>query len=179
MMKYAVVLTTMGRAKTELTRLRTRYGVYMKYSIEPHITVKFPFTLKTDINTFLTELGKMAVQTKPFTLILDGICYWEGSNNVAYVSVQNRLPVFNLHVAINSALKGLTMGDTTYDLQNFIPHLTISEHIPDDALPGIKRELIHYEPKYRVRMTSFTLFETKPNEKLEIWVHNRVFKFLE
>ncbi len=151
----------------------------MKYSIEPHVTVKYPFTLKTDINTILTKLGKVAVQTKPFTLILDGICYWEGSNNVAYVAVQNKLPVFNLHVAINSALKGLTIGDTSYDLQNFIPHLTISEHIPDDVLPSIKQELINYEPKYRVRMTSFTFFETKPNENLEIWVPNRVFNLLE
>ena len=71
------------------------------------------------------------------------------------------------------------MGDTTSDLQNFIPHLTISERIPNDALPVIKRELTHYEPKYRVRMTSFSLYETKPNEKLEIWVPNRVFKFSE
>lgn len=173
---YTVALTIKGKAKTGLTALHDRFGASMNYSIEPHVTVRFPFTLKTDIGTAEARLEEVAQQTRPFWLVLDGVRYWEGPNNVAYMAVRDRLPVFNLHVAITQALQGLIAGDTTYDLANFAPHLTISEHIPADALPALKKDLAAYEPKYRVRMTSFTLFAAEPNPKWEEWKVARVFR---
>jgi 2'-5' RNA ligase len=178
MMMYAIALTMNGKAKSELTELRARFGTNINYSIEPHVTLSYPFTLKTDINVIENKLSEVAGQTKPFALILDGIRYWEGRNNVAYVAVQNQLSVFNLHVAVTRALQGLITGDTTYNLQNFTAHLTINEQIPGEALPNLKKELSRHEPTYRVKMTSLTLFEAEPNEKRETWKPTRIFRFL-
>lgn len=178
MLMYAIVLTMTGRVKTELTELRARYATYMKYSIEPHVSIRYPFTLRVDISTIHVKLVEIARQTKPFTLVLNGIRYWEGQNNVAYVAIKNRPPVFNLHVALTHALQGLITGDTTYDLENFIPHLTICEGIPSEILPTLKEELSKYDPNYKVRMTSFVLFQAESNEKSETWKRTRVFRFL-
>jgi 2'-5' RNA ligase len=95
--------------------------------------------IKVDINIIRAELEDIAARTRPFTLILDGIRYWEGSNNVAYVAVKNKVPVFNLHVAVTHSLHGLVAGNDIYDLENFMPHLTISENIPGDTLSTIKQ----------------------------------------
>ena len=175
---YAVVLTLRGKAKTELANLRDRYARYIKYEIEPHITVKYPFRLKSDISTIHAALDQIAGLTRPFALVLDGIRYWEGPNNVAYVTIQNRLPVFNLHMAVTTALRDLTLGISTYDLENFTPHLTISENIPDDELSIVRQELSKYNPKYKVEITSFSLFETESNDGREIWKRTREFRLL-
>ena len=176
-MMYAVVLTVAGKAKTGLAELRTRFGAHMKYTIEPHVTIKYPFTLRADIGIILNKLNEVAGHAKPFVMVLDGMRYWEGPNNVAYVAVKNRKAVFDLHSAVTLALQGLTAGDTTYDFQNFTPHLTISEHIPNDILPGVKRELSEHEPKYRVKTTSFALFEAEPSDEWETWKPAGVFRF--
>lgn len=176
-MMYAIALTMKGKAKTGLTELRARFGTSMNYSIEPHVTVKMPFTLKTDISVIERKLREVAAKTMPFTLMLNGIRYWEGRNNVAYVAVQNQLPVYNLHAAIVNALHGLIEGDTTFNLQNFTAHSTINEGIPAEALAALKQELSAYQPQYRVRITSFTLFGAEPNEKLKKWEPVGIFRF--
>ena len=138
MLKYAIALTMKGKAKTGLTELRARFGTDMNYSIEPHVTLTYPFKLITDISVIENKLSEVAAQTKPFVLILNGIRYWEGRNNVAYVAVQNQLPVYNLHAAIVTALQRLISGNTTFDLQHFTAHSTINEHIPAEALADLK-----------------------------------------
>ncbi len=174
---YAVALTMNGKAKTELSELRARFYKYMKYDIEPHVTIMYPFTPVGNISDIHTKLSEIVEHAKPFLLVLNSVRYWEGLNNVAYVAVQNRLPVFNLHVAIIHTLQGLTTGDTTYNLQNFAAHLTITEHIPTEDLPNLKKELSVLEPKYRVRITSFTLFENEPSKKGKTWKPNQIFRF--
>lgn len=174
---YAVALTMTGKARTELAALRDRFGTSMNYSIEPHVTVKSPFTLTVDINVVEARLEEVARQTKPFWVVFDGVRYWEGANNVAYVAVRDRTPVFNLHVAIAQALRALAEGDTTYDLANFTPHMTIGERIPDSALPAVKAELATFRPRYRLKMSSFTLFAAEPNLTQETWKSARVFRF--
>jgi 2'-5' RNA ligase len=138
MLMYAIALTMKGKAKTGLTELRTRFGTDMNYSIEPHVTLTYPFTTKVDISIIQNKLREVAAHTVPFVLILNGIRYWEGRNNVAYVAVQNQLPVYNLHAAIVTALHGLILGDTTFALQHFTAHSTINEHIPEEGLTALK-----------------------------------------
>ena len=177
MLMYAIALTMKGKAKTGLSELRARFGTDMNYSIEPHVTLTYPFTPKADISIIQNKLSEVAAQTKPFTLELNGIRYWEGRNNVAYAAVQNQLPVYNLHAAIVAALQGLISGNTTFDLEHFTAHSTINEHIPGEALAALKQELSAYQPQYRVNITSFTLFAAEPKEKGEIWKPVRIFRF--
>ncbi len=172
-----MVLTTHGKAKTELSRWRERYAGCMKYTIEPHITIKFPFTLRADIGIIQARLNDIAGRTKSFMLILDGVRYWEGQNNVAYVAVKNPLPVYNIHTAVIHGLEEFTAGYNTYDLGNFVPHLTLGEHIPDELLPKIKTELAGFQIKYRIRVTSFTMFSSVMRKEWETWQPANVFNF--
>lgn len=177
MLIYAIALTMKGKAKKELTELRTRFGTNMNYSIEPHVTIMFRFTLKTDIRIIQNRLSEIATQTRPFMLVLNGIRCWEGKNNVAYIAVQNQLLVYNLQAMIIDALEGLIAADTTFNLQNFIAHLTINEHVPNESMSTLKKELLAYHPEYRVNINSFTLFAAETNEKPEKWVPARIFRF--
>jgi 2'-5' RNA ligase len=177
MLIYAIALTMKGKAKKELTELRARFGTNMNYSIEPHVTIIFRFTLKTDIRIIQNRLSEIATQTRPFMLVLNGIRYWEGKNNVAYIAVQNQLPVYNLQATIIDALEGLISADTTFNLQNFIAHLTINEHVPGESLSNLKKELSAYHLEYRMNINSFALFAAAPNEKGEEWKPVRIFCF--
>jgi len=177
MLIYAIALTMKGNAKKELTELRSRFGTNLNYRIEPHVTIIFRFTPKTDIGIIRSKLSGIAAQTKTFTMILNGIRYWEGKNNVAYVAVQNQLPVYNLYATIIHALEGLIAGDATFNLQNFIAHLTISEHVPGESLAVLKKELAAFKPEYRVNINSFALFAAETNEEPEIWEPVRMFRF--
>ena len=177
MLIYAIALTMKGKAKKELTELRSRFGTNMNYSIEPHVTITYPFTPKTDISNIQNKLSEIAAQTKPFTLVLNDIRYWERKNNVAYIAVQNQLPVYNLHATIFHALEGLISGDTSFSLQNYKAHLTINEHAPGEKLDALKKELLAYRLEYRVNINSFALFAAETSEKPEKWVPARVFRF--
>ena len=177
MLIYAIALTIKGEAKKELTELRTRFGTNMNYSIEPHVTIIYPFMLKTDIRNIQKKLRAVATQTQPFTLVLNGIRYWEGRNNTVYIAVQNQLPVYNLHATLKYTLEGLISGDTTFDLQKFTAHLTINENVPYESLPTLKKELSAYHLEYQVNINSFTMFAAETNEKPEIWEPVRIFRF--
>jgi len=174
---YAVALMVGGKAKAEVAALQARYARFMRYTIAPHVTVQYPFTLMTDTGVVEARLAEVARRTKPFWVVFDGVRYWEGANNVAYVAVRDRAPVFDLHVTVKQALEGLAKGDATYDLANFTPHMTIGERIPDSALAEVKKDLCACEAKYRVRMASFTLFAAEPDPRWETWKAARVFRF--
>ena len=62
--------------------------------------------------------------------MLNGIEYFEGTNNVAYVAVENKWPVIGLHTDIVYSLKGLIeeSDKEAYKLERFTPHVTIGEH---------------------------------------------------
>ncbi len=174
---FAVALMVTGKAGAEIAALQARYAGFMKYSIAPHVTVKYPFMLKADITAAEARLEEVARQTRPFWIVLDGVSYWEGANNVAYVAVRDRAPVFSLHVALTQALQGLAAGDATYDSANFTPHATIGVQIPDTFLPTLKQEVSAFQPKHRLKMSSFSLFASEPGPKGETWSAARVFRF--
>ncbi len=176
-MMYAVALMVGGKAGREVAGLQARYAGSMRYAIAPHVTLKYPFTLKADIGAVEASLEEVARHRKPFWVVFDGVRYFEGTNNVAYVAVRDRAPIFDLHMAVTQALQGLVEGDATYDSENFVPHMTIGVEIPGSFLPTLKDELASFEAQGRVRMTSFTLFAAEPDPKFETWHAARVFRF--
>jgi 2'-5' RNA ligase len=119
-------------------------------------------------------LEAVAKRTKPFTLVLNGVKYFEGANNVAYVAVKDRRPVIDLHVDIFHSLEGLVKEeyDGRYALEHFTPHVTIGEHIPDDVFPAVKEEFSDYKLYYGSEITSFSLFS---GEMDGMWGPVRVF----
>jgi len=172
---YAVVLTFPSEVAKRLSRLREKYNRYVSYTIEPHLTLEYPFVPKADITVVREKVKAVARRTEPFTLVLNGIEYFEGTNNVAYVAVDNKRPVTDLHTDIVHSLKGLIEeGDKEgYKLERFTPHVTIGECIPDEVFPTVKKRFSDYELHYGIEIAAFILFSTGENG---IWKPDCVFE---
>jgi 2'-5' RNA ligase len=178
MIIYAVVITLRGKAQKDIDNLREKYNKYVNYTIVPHITLLYPAELKNGLSALYAKLEEVAQQKKPFILELNGVQYFDGENNVAYVAIKERKPVVDLHYNINQAVSGIIMKNAsqTYSYEHFIPHVTIAEHIPPDIFPSIKAELSKLAIKHRVRIDTFSLFSTQQNKTWETWEQERIFK---
>lgn len=175
MIKHAVVLTFPDNIKEELSQLRKDYAHYVSYTIEPHLTLKQPFISKVDITIIEKCLKEVTARTKPFTLRLSGIEYFEEWNNVAYIALINKQPVIDLHTDIVLSLKELVkdLDRVTYELDKFTPHVSISELIPDDIFPTVKKIFSNYSLSYECEIESFFLFSS---DEEKIWKSLRTFK---
>ncbi len=161
MIDYAVALTFPSEFAKKLNGLREKYNQNVGYTIEPHLTLVYPFLPEVNIGIIEEKLDEAGKRTKPFTLLLKGIEYFEGVNNVAYAAIENKEPVTALHADIMRSLNGLIKEEYTdgqYNIDKFIPHVTIGEQIPDDVFPTVKRKFSDYELHYETEITSFTLF---------------------
>lgn len=177
MIIYAVIITLSGKAHKEITTLREQYDKYVNYTIVPHITLLYPVALKNGLTAVYAKLAEAAHQTKPFVIELNGVQYFEGRNNVAYVAVEKRQPVVDLYHNINHALNR-TLVEKTSTYEHFTPHITVAELIPADMLPDIKMKLSKLVLRYRVRIDSFSLFSARQNKTWETWKQEQVFKLL-
>ena len=172
---YAVALTFSGGIDEMLKNLREDFKEYMRYTIVPHITLVYPFVPVFSLYKVNEKLEEVAKRTKPFNIILSGIEYFEGTNNVAYVAVEKRRAVRKLHTDIIKSLDGLIKEwytDGKYNLERFLPHVTIGERIPDALFPDIKKRLSKYRLHYQDNVTEFGLFA----EENGAWQLNRVFQ---
>lgn len=180
MIIYAVIITLRGKANKEIAILREQYNKYVNYIIVPHITLLYPISLKNDLTAVCTKLAEVAQQTKPFVIELNGVQYFEGQNNVAYVAIEKRQSVVDLHYHINRALSQAIINNTNqpYTYKQFTPHVTIAELIPTNLFPSIKMELSKLVLRYRVRIDFFSLFSAEQNKTWETWKQGQVFKLL-
>ena len=173
---YAVAITFPGNIAGVFSQLREKYNQYVDYKIEPHITLVYPFIPIVDIVVVSEKLAEVSQMTKPFTLVFDGIRYFEGEVNAAYAAVANRLPLADLYTGINNALRGLIKVEDIFerfDREDFVPHMTISDQIPDEAFPVIKKELAEYGMSRECEITEFVLFSAGNDG---IWQREKVFK---
>ena len=179
MIDYAIALTFPSEVSKGLNGLREKYKEYVGYTIEPHLTLAYPFVPTVDISIIKEKLEAVARKTKTFTLVLNGIEYFEEGNNVAYAAVENKQPVIGLHIDVMSSLEGFITEENTdgmYDFERFIPHVTIGAQIPDEVFPTVKKLFLDYELHYEVTISSFTLFSSGEDA---IWKPERVFEFSE
>jgi 2'-5' RNA ligase len=175
MVNYAVVLTFPGDVAEELNKLRSDYNQYVRYRIEPHLTLVYPFLPLRNIDTVDEKLAAVGKRTKPFTLILDGIGYFEGENNVVYAAIEDEEHVKALHNEIMHSLSELIKEEYTdgqYDLDRFVPHVTLGEQIPDELLPSVKERFATYKLHNEVEVSSFVLVSAGEDG---VWKRNRSF----
>lgn len=177
MTSYAVALTFPAGIETELNRLREKYNRYVNYHIPPHVTLMYPFKLSTDLTVTKERLESVASRTRPFVLELDGVEYFEETNNVAYVAIKNKRPVVDLHTDIVRSLQGLVEGEyEEYIFERFTPHMTIAESIPNEVFPVIKKELSGYTLNRNINIDSFVLFSSGNDA---VWKPETIFRLSE
>ncbi len=157
---YAVVLTFSGEVAGRLNQLRDKYNRYVSYTIEPHLTLKPPFTPEVALTVIREKLQAVAGRTEPFTLVLNGVKYFEAVNNVAYVAIETKHPVIDLHADVVHALKGLVKQaeEDPYELERFTPHVTIAESIPQDVFPTVRKDLADYKIHLECEISAFSLY---------------------
>ncbi|MFC1954623.1 2'-5' RNA ligase family protein [Chloroflexota bacterium] len=160
MTQYAAALVFPAELSGWIDALRQEYLRYVNYSIEPHITLVYPFMPETDITVINKKIKQVAERTNSFTLILNGFEYFDGKNNVAYIAIENKQPVADLHYDINQSIGELVKDEFNgrFNLHSFISHVTIGEQIPNEVLRVAKKRLSEIEAHYEADITSFTLF---------------------
>jgi 2'-5' RNA ligase len=172
---YSIDLTFSEEIENVLSRMRLEFQQYIDYIIVPHITLVYPFAPIFSLYQINEQLEKVAKRTKQFSITLNGIKYFEHENKVVYAAIQNRRPVKKLHTDIIRSLDGFikeTKTDGKFNLDNYIPHVTIGSHIPDSVFKGIKNRFSGYELHYADKITFINLFaEDKGN-----WERTRVFE---
>ena len=157
---YAVVLTFPDEINGELDILRKNYKQYVNYTIVPHVTLKMPFTLVADITVVIDRLKAIAEKTRSFTLVIAGIQFFDEPGKVAYVAIENKKPVLELHTDIVNSLQGLVKGGgmEIHELDRFVPHITIGASIPDDVFPAVKRLLSDHHLHLECEISAFSLY---------------------
>jgi 2'-5' RNA ligase len=172
---YAIALTFSEKTAKKINGLRTEYQELNEYTIVPHITLVYPFSPVFSLFLIYEQLEKIARRTRQFSIILNGIEFFENGNNVVYAALENRRPVKKLHTEVIRSLEGLIKEwrtDGKFNLEMYVPHVTIGEHIPDNIFPDIKKQYSKYWIHYEERITQFTVF----SEKEGVWERKRVYE---
>jgi poly(A) polymerase len=172
---FAVALIFPEAMEKRINRLSEDYRQYMKYDLVPHLTLVYPFVPVFSLFPLKEQLEKVARRTAPFNIALNRIDYFEGEHNVAYAALEKKRAVKNLHADIIKSLDGLIKewnADGRYNLENFIPHVTIADKIPLKIFAEIKRRLSGYAFRYEHRVADFSLLE----EESGSWLINQVFE---
>jgi 2'-5' RNA ligase len=172
---YAVVLTFSPAIEKILSRLRQEYLQYVDYTIVPHLTLIYPFMPVFSLYRVYEQLEKVARQTKPFEITLNGIDFFEEDSNVIYAAIENKRAVKKLHIDLIRSLEGLIKEQYTdgkYNLERFVPHVTIGNKIPDEIFLDLKQKLSKRHLHFEDNITDFSLFA----EIKGIWQRKRVFE---
>ncbi len=172
---YAIALVLSGKTADKLSNLRTDYQQVMDYHIVPHITLVYPFSPVFSLFQINVELENIARRHGQFSVILSSIKFFENGNNVIYAALENIRPVKTLHTDIAKSLESLIQYwniDADYNLEKYIPHVTIGAKIPDNIFPEVKKKYSRYRFHYEETVTQFSLF----SEKKGIWERKRVFQ---
>jgi 2'-5' RNA ligase len=151
MISYAVALTFPPEVKEELSKLQKEYTEYISYRIEPHITLKYPFATDVGVVVINDRLHKVANATRSFIVVLNGVKYFEGENNVAYVAIENKGPIIDLHYRIVHSLEDLDKEESMeiFDLEVF---------------PRVKDSLSSLHIRYDIEVNSFSLFSAREDD---------------
>jgi 2'-5' RNA ligase len=161
---FAIALTFSEKIEKAVNKLRVKYHPNMTDPIVPHLTLVYPFTPVFSLFQINERLNEVARRTSPFSIILHGIKFFENGNNVAYVAIQNRDIVKDLHTDIVTSLDGFIKEwrtDGKFNLDMFIPHVTILSRIPEKLFPAVKRRFSRYHWHFQDDVTGFSLFSER------------------
>jgi len=158
MQMLAVALLFPEHISEKINEFRLRYGNPRIRAVVPHITLKQPFSSGVEIDTILERLKSVAEKTPPFTILLNRFEYFETEKTMAYIAVADPKSVSSLHSKIVQALRGLAEGGDEYDLDRFVPHVSISDDIPKDHVSSFKAQLATYKISIETSLDTFVLF---------------------
>jgi 2'-5' RNA ligase len=174
---YAIALVLSDVTAEKLNTLRTDYQQLMDYIIIPHITLVYPFSPVFSLFQINEQLYKVARKHRYLNIVLNHIDFFENGNNVIYAGLENTKPVKKLHTDIVKSLESSIQYwniDADYNLEKYIPHVTIGAKIPDDFFPEIKKKYSRYRFRFEETITQFILF----SDSNGTWERKRVYQLV-
>lgn len=162
-MKYGVAIFPEKKIQDIANSYRKRYDPHYSL-IPPHITLKDPFDMaEKDLPAAIDHLEKVAKETEPFEICFHKVSSFYPTNNVVYLSIQDRDALTRLHEKINS---GMLYHEHRY---SFIPHLTIGQKLPEDELHDVYGSLRMKEFNLKTTVDRFHLLYQLENGSWSIY----------
>ena len=172
---YAIAITFPGEMEILMSRLREAFRPHLHSALVPHITLVYGFLPVKSIESVIAGLETVAANARPFSLMLEGIEYFQTVNNVAYIAIKNKDAVKafmnDIVIAIRQHITGYYAGDT-YHPDHLIPHMTIGEKIPPHIFPEVKKRFAEYQIHREIEVTEFAL----AGESAGLWQQLKTFK---
>jgi 2'-5' RNA ligase len=140
--------------------LERRCGKHMMQVADPHITLVNPFYPQVSVSMIARNLGVVARGFAPFSLRLIRLSRFENTDTVMYyVAVENEREVTDLHYAMYESMGGMLRDHYggKYNLEGFVPHISVSGPVPLDLVPDIEYALIGQSARCEVKIESFSL----------------------
>jgi 2'-5' RNA ligase len=172
---YAIALILSSKTAEKLNKLRTDYQQATDYIVNPHITLVYPFSPVFSLFQINEQLDKVARRHKQFNVILNHIAFFENGNNVVYAALHNNRTVKSLHMDIVRSLEGLIQEwniEVDYNLEKYVPHVTIGAKIPDSVFPVVKKQYSSYRIYSEDVINRFILF----SDDNGTWERKRVYE---
>jgi 2'-5' RNA ligase len=174
---YAIALILSDKTADKLSKARTDYQQATDYIVNPHITLVYPFSPVFSLFQINEQLEKVAGRHKQFNVILNHIAFFENGNNVVFAALHNNRTVKSLHMDIFRSLEGLIQEwniEADYNLEKYVPHVTIGAKIPDSIFPDIKKKYSMYRIYCEDMINRFILFSDNNGN----WERKRVFELM-
>jgi len=134
-MKYSVVIFPSSKVQEVANSYRKRYDPTYA-TIPPYIRLKEAFELEEkDLPLVVEHLQKVADSTEAFTINFHRASTFHPTNNVIYLSFQNKEAVESLHNKIKDGFLGQQESYT------YVPHLTIGRDLTDDECKDVTAQL--------------------------------------
>lgn len=131
MMKYGIVIFPSKEIQDEANALRKRYDPRYAH-IPPHITLKSAFEMDIPLrDTLVTEIKKIANETKPFTININKVSSFAPVTKTIYFKVEPIPELSELHEKLHT-------GKFPLDREHaFVPHITIAQDLVEDEYSDV------------------------------------------
>lgn len=164
-MKYGIAIFPSKNIQDEANSFRKRYDPHYAL-IPPHITLKEAFHVEeNELKDMVTELKRIANETKPFTININKVSTFAPVTNTIYFKVEPVPALMNLQ-------KKLQEGTLTNNLtHSFVPHITIGQQLMDDEYSDVfgtlkmskftfEDTIDRFQLLYQLENESWTVYET-------------------
>jgi 2'-5' RNA ligase len=142
--------------KLEL-ELCEKFGFCCGLKQSPHITIKAPFEAE-QLNPFVDYLEKLAKETSPFEIKLEGFNYF--GNNVIFLDVKENQHLKDLHFKVLKDLKDkFDIDQNEFEGKNVKFHSTLAtSDITERKFIEAKQYLEKYDPKFKFTAKTLGIF---------------------
>ncbi|MGM0942465.1 MAG: YjcG family protein [Bacillota bacterium] len=131
-MKYGIAIFPTKAVQDEANSYRKRYDPHYAL-IPPHITLKEAFQVDDDdqLEELVTELKRIANETKPFKININKVSTFAPVTNTIYLKVEPIKELIDLYEKMQS---GKFPKNQEYA---FVPHITIAQKLSHDEYSDV------------------------------------------